>query len=74
MEERVLHILSLTTKIPEEELKTNMDSEKLWDSLVMLETVIALEDEFDITFSQEEISEMTTVAKICKIIKEKNEA
>ena len=71
MEEKVINIISSITKIKEDELKNSLDKENLWNSLNRVEIIIAIEDEFDISFSQEEISEMKTISQIYEVIKGK---
>ena len=39
-----------------------------WDSLRLLDMVLALESEFDVQFSPDEIEEMTTVANIVGVV------
>ena len=39
-----------------------------WDSLRLLDMVLALESEFDVQFSPDEIAEMTTVARIVDVV------
>ncbi len=71
MEDKVINIISSITKIKEDELMNSLDKENLWNSLNRVEIIIALEDEFDISFSQEEISEMKTISQIYEAIKGK---
>ena len=73
MKEKILAIISEVTKIGVDELLKKENEPKLWDSLLHVELVIMLEDEFDIFFEQEEISEMTTVKKIVELIESKSE-
>ena len=73
MKEKILAIISEVTKIGVDELLKKENEPKLWDSLLHVELVIMLEDEFDIFFEQEEISEMTTVKKIVELIERKSE-
>lgn len=73
MKERILAIISEVTKIGVDELLKKENEPKLWDSLLHVELVIMLEDEFDIFFEQKEISEMTTVKKIVELIERKSE-
>ena len=43
----------------------------LWDSLGHMNLVMAMEDEFDVQFEVEEITEMTTAGKILEILEAK---
>lgn len=75
MENRIIEILSLVTKLSVEELTKSRTVEKLWDSYAMLELVIALEDEFDISLEPDEIAQMTSVDNVIKLMSGKvNEA
>ncbi|WP_086245421.1 acyl carrier protein [Campylobacter devanensis] len=71
MENKIIEIISTITKINKTELVEKVDTEKLWESIVHVEIVIALEEEFDIVFTQEEIGNMTTILKIIDIVKAK---
>ena len=71
MEEKVINIISSITKIKEDELMNSLDKENLWNSLNRVEIIIAIEDEFDISFSKEEITEMKTISQIYEAIKGK---
>ena len=75
MENRIIEILSLVTKLSVDELTKSRTVEKLGDSYAMLEIVIALEDEFDISLEPDEIAQMTSVDNVIKLISGKvNEA
>lgn len=75
MENRIIEILSLVTKLSVDELTKSRTVEKLWDSYAMLEIVIALEDEFDISLEPDEIAQMTSVDNVINLISGKvNEA
>ena len=47
------------------------DTVENWDSLKHMNLILALEEEFNITFSDEEIVEMLSVKIIVKTLKEK---
>lgn len=71
MENKIIEIISTITKINKTELVEKVDTEKLWESIAHVEIVIALEEEFDIVFTQEEIGNMTTINKIIDLVKSK---
>lgn len=71
MRDKVVSILSSVANISIEELNKHSGQVEMWDSFVMLEIVIALEDSFDIKFTQDEIAEMKTVDDICRIVEGK---
>lgn len=73
MEEKIIEIISKITKIPTSELKIRKDEKKLWDSLKHMEIVISLEDEFDFTFENEDITNANTVSAVIQIVKDKAE-
>jgi len=69
MNDRVFNIIATVAKrgsggVSIEELKARADEQGLWDSLLHVELVFALEAEFDIFFSQEEIAQIDTPAKV----------
>lgn len=71
MEEKVLQLISKITKISIDELMQNTHEEKLWDSLMHIELIITLENEFDITFKEDELAELTSVFRIIDAIERK---
>ena len=46
MEEKVIEIVSKITRINADGLSSNMDTNKLWDSISHVEIVLMLENEF----------------------------
>lgn len=64
MEENILKLISEITKISMDELKQKPDIPKMWPSLMHVEIIIAIEDEFDIRFDVEDIAKMNTVNEI----------
>ncbi len=71
MEEKTIEIISKITKLSAEELKNGCDEKNLWDSLKHMEVILALEEEFDITFENEEIAENKTVNLLIQTVKNK---
>ncbi|MBO5386267.1 hypothetical protein J6A64_08120 [bacterium] len=71
MEDKIIEIISSVSKIDKNELAEKKDVEKLWESITHVEVVVALEEEFDIMFEQDEIAEMTTVSKIIDLVNSK---
>lgn len=74
MSEKVFEIISAIAKKSVTELKEGVNEEGLWDSLLHVELVIELETEFDIFFSQEEIAQIDTPAKVLEVIELKMSA
>lgn len=71
MEERIINIISEILKKPIEDLQKNQVGQKYWDSLQLVEIVLAIEEEFDILFYPEEIADMKDVQSIVSIVKRK---
>lgn len=71
MNDKILEIISSISNKSTEELHAALEQEKLWDSLRHVELVMALESEFNIFFSQEEIATINTPAKIITAIESK---
>ncbi|MBQ3034621.1 MAG: hypothetical protein IJD25_01070, partial [Alphaproteobacteria bacterium] len=63
MENKIIDIISSVSKLTNQELIEKKEVEKLWESITHVEIVVALEEEFDIMFEQDEIASMTTVSK-----------
>ncbi len=71
MENKIIDIISSVSKLTNQELIEKKEVEKLWESITHVEIVVALEEEFDIMFEQDEIASMTTVSKIIEIVNSK---
>lgn len=73
MKDKVLRIVSQVMDESVEQLDENSspDSVENWDSLKHMNLVLALEEEFNITFLDEEIVEMLSVGIIIETLKEK---
>lgn len=71
MEEQILEIVASFVGKTKEDLKKSINKEGVWDSLQKVEIIIALEDEFDITFTQEEIADINTISQIISTIQGK---
>lgn len=51
---------------------TNSDSIEDWDSMEHINLVVAVEEEFGMKFSMDEIAEMKNVGEMVEIIKERS--
>jgi acyl carrier protein len=76
MSEKVFEIISAIAQrgavgLSVAELKDRMNEQGLWDSLLHVELVIEIESEFDIFFSQEEIAQIDTPAKVLEVVTSK---
>jgi acyl carrier protein len=71
--ERLADIISSKTKVKKEEIKLDSDFEldlKL-DSLDIVEIVMAIEDEFNITISDDDVQKLRTVKDAVEYIRNK---
>ena len=71
--ERVRGILSALLNLPLDRvpLDGSRDTLEEWDSLKHMHLVLALEEEFDIEFDDEDVSSLATVADLARAIDEK---
>ena len=72
MEDKIKEILAIILEIDESDVNndTNPDTVSSWDSLRHMKLVFAIEDEYDVQFSDDQIIQLTDVGKIIKCIKE----
>ena len=73
MEERIKNVMSAVFEIPVNKIKENSspDTIESWDSLKHMNLIIALEEEFEIEFIENEIYDMMNYTIIKSIIAEK---
>ena len=73
---RILKIVSQVMEVPLEQLneETSPDTIENWDSLKHMNLILALEEEFGVVFSDEEIIELLSVEIIAETLKEKGRA
>ncbi len=73
MEKQFYEILEniLETKV-NENTNINMENCKNWTSLTHIDIIMSLEEEFDIRFNKNELSQLTSQNKLLKTIKEKS--
>jgi len=71
--DRILKIVGSVMDVPIEKLDKNSspDNVENWDSLKHMNLILALEEEFDVSFSNEDIIELLSVEIIIEILKEK---
>jgi acyl carrier protein len=74
MKNKVKEILATILEINESDIIDNFSQQSCsnWDSLNHLNLIIALEEEFDVSFDPEEISLMTDIDKILNHIKNRS--
>ena len=72
LENRVLKILETILDLSEEDLslESSMEDIEEWDSVKMMEIVLALEEEFDLYFSETQLEEMIDTRSIISTIKD----
>ena len=70
MEQRIKNVMSAVFEIPVNKIKENAspDTIESWDSLQHMNMVVALEDEFQVEFTDDEIFEMMNYSLIKSII------
>ena len=71
MKEKIIDIISDVLKIKKSNisLKTTMNKVEHWDSLKQMQIIIAIEDEFNIKFSEDNLSEANSVKKLIEATK-----
>jgi len=74
LEEKVLKIVSNVMEIPVGQLdvQSSSDTVENWDSLRQMNLTLALEEEFKVSFTDEEIINMQNVEKIIKTLNVKH--
>lgn len=72
IEQRAASVMSVILDIPISEitLEATQDNYPTWDSLKHLDIVVALEEEFDINISEEEIGNLLSLKLISLIVQE----
>lgn len=73
MEEKLKKVISKVLGVPADKIGTGFSQStcEKWDSLHHLNLVIALEQEFDVSFEPEEITEMLSLKAIQDCLKSK---
>lgn len=73
MKDRIKKVLSIVFEIDESQITDISSPENVenWDSLGHLNLIVVLEDEFQVKFTDDEISEMLNFKLIEVILKEK---
>ncbi len=75
MEDKVKYIFGELFKIKSEDYSQDLDVNTVlgWDSMNHLNLVIALEESFNVSFTTEEVIQMTSVKAIIEILQGKDE-
>ena len=71
-EDRIKQVLASVFNVDVDEITedTSPDTLDVWDSLKQMDLVVALEDEFKMSFTQEQIIEMMTFSVVLQIVSE----
>ena len=69
--ERILELVASVMKKDVEFLKTNLDTENLWNSLTRVEILLTIEEEFDIFFDDEDIKRIKTINQLIEVVEGK---
>lgn len=73
LDNHIKNVMSAVFEIPIDEIDNNTspDNVSSWDSLKHMNLVVALEEEYEIEFVEEEIEEMMNLSQIISIVSEK---
>ena len=73
IEVRIKNVMSAVFDIPVDQIKDNSSADTIesWDSLKHMNLVVALEEEFEIEFSDDEIIEMMNYPLMVAVVKNK---
>lgn len=76
MEDRIKKVMSAVFEVPFEKIndKSSPDTIESWDSLKHMNLVLAMEEEFDVYFNDEEIVEMLNYSLIRLILSKKSKS
>jgi acyl carrier protein len=72
VEQKLLNLLSHALDVSIDELSIESSSENIekWDSLIQMNIIFAVEDEFNIRIPDDKLSETTSVKKLLEIIEQ----
>ena len=70
-EVRAIVASHIDMEVDEVTKETAMDDVELWDSVAHVDITFALEEKYEIEFTQEETEEMNSVAEIMSVIERK---
>lgn len=73
MENRIKKIIATVLNVEEVLINENSSTQTLenWDSLNHMNIVFAIEEEFGITFDDEELMQLTSIQKIIEAVKKR---
>lgn len=67
MKEKITNIICEIMKINSETLLQNLENPTIWDSLIKVEAIFAVEDECFIQFDEDELEKITTPRDLIEI-------
>ena len=72
MKEKIYEIFSIVMDVPQDQLNDNTDKDSLetWDSLQYMNLIFALEEAFDMKFTDAQIMEMQNLGEIVQAIEQ----
>lgn len=70
MEKKILEIVSdvLNIEISKVSMETSMENTGVWDSLKQMQIVIAIEEEFEVKISEDDLIEANSIQKLITTI------
>ncbi len=71
MNESIIKFIGDFMNMSAEKLLEGLDRNDLWSSLLWMEIVFSLEEEFDIQFEESELGQLTTPRKLCQAAEQK---
>jgi acyl carrier protein len=73
VKDRVARVVSDVLNVPASEVVESSSSDTLanWDSIAHISLVLALEGEFSVAFSDDDVAEMLSVGRILTILRDK---
>ena len=76
MDDKIKNIIAVVFEIPVEQIndESSPDTIESWDSIKQMSLVVAIEEEFELEFYDDEIAEMMNMKLIKQIIKDKQES
>ncbi|MBT0883480.1 acyl carrier protein [Campylobacter sp. 2018MI13] len=70
--EKIINIISEITSIKKQELNAKINEDSIWDSFNHVSIIMALEEEFNCIFEDEEIMNMKSISKILDVLNKKD--
>lgn len=71
MEEKVISIIKNVLEMENVDITTSQENCEKWDSMALLNIVVDIQDEFDLSFEPEEISSFKSVRSIVDAVSAK---